>query len=103
MVEVKVLMALAEDNDVVSKEGARNVAFTDSSATKYDSADESSVCSTPLPPLKKLNGVEPTSRPKTIKSILRLESTFKAETLKCAIINEQSSTLLRVTKTLQLQ
>ncbi|GJS66453.1 retrovirus-related pol polyprotein from transposon TNT 1-94 [Tanacetum coccineum] len=156
MVEVKVLMALAEDNDVVSKEGARNgewvkilmrkciseqipsqkkktlgfdqltedpsssgqkdlvfvksladdtkvsipdverpwlskaegfilpnhdtgrilpaesqrnttdplVAVTDSSATDYDSADESSVCSTPLPPLKKLDGViinEPSS------------------------------------------
>ncbi|GJV19710.1 retrovirus-related pol polyprotein from transposon TNT 1-94 [Tanacetum coccineum] len=30
-------------------------------------ADESSVCSTPLPPLKKLDGAEPISRPKTIK------------------------------------
>ncbi|GJW47892.1 retrovirus-related pol polyprotein from transposon TNT 1-94 [Tanacetum coccineum] len=45
MVEVKVLMALAEENDAVSK---------------Y----------TPLPPLKKLDGAEPISRPKTIKSIL---------------------------------
>ncbi|GJS18841.1 hypothetical protein Tco_0413313 [Tanacetum coccineum] len=68
-----------------------SVVVTDSSATEYDSADESSVCSTPLPPLKKLNGVEPTSGPKTIKSILRSKSTFKAEILKGAIINEPSS------------
>ncbi|GJU56620.1 hypothetical protein Tco_1230334 [Tanacetum coccineum] len=100
----KVLMALAEDNDVASKEGARNgewvkismrkiplvsmqkdlvfvkfttgwiflaesqrnkndpsVVVTDSSVTNYDSADESSVCSTHLPSLKKLDGVEPVS------------------------------------------
>ncbi|GJS82533.1 hypothetical protein Tco_0749074 [Tanacetum coccineum] len=66
-------------------------AVTVSSATNYDSADESSVCSTPLPPLKKLDGVEPISGPKTIKSILRSKFTFKAETLKGVIINEQSS------------
>ncbi|GJZ07678.1 hypothetical protein Tco_0541471 [Tanacetum coccineum] len=92
MVEVKVLMVLAEENDVVSKEAEgfimpnhnsgrillpesqRNitnpsVAVTNSSATDYDSTDESSVCSTPLPPLKKLDGAEPISGPKTIKSI----------------------------------
>ncbi|GKB30069.1 retrovirus-related pol polyprotein from transposon TNT 1-94 [Tanacetum coccineum] len=68
-----------------------SVAVTDSSATDYDSADESSVCSTPLPPLKKLDGAEPVSGPKTIKSILRSKSTFKAETLKGVIINEPSS------------
>ncbi|GJT60496.1 retrovirus-related pol polyprotein from transposon TNT 1-94 [Tanacetum coccineum] len=50
-------------------------AVTDSSATDYDSVDESSVCSTPLHPLKKIDGVEPISRPKTIKSILRCEKT----------------------------
>nr|GEV47720.1 hypothetical protein [Tanacetum cinerariifolium] len=108
MVEVKVLMALAEENDAVSKQGARNgewvkismrktlvakakgfilpnhdtgrilpsdsqrnttdslVAVTDSSATDYDSTDESSVYSIPVPPLKKLDGDEPISRPKTI-------------------------------------
>nr|GEW20435.1 integrase, catalytic region, zinc finger, CCHC-type, peptidase aspartic, catalytic [Tanacetum cinerariifolium] len=38
----------------------------------HDTADESSVGSTPLSPLKKLNGVEPTSEPKTIKSILSI-------------------------------
>nr|GEW96802.1 hypothetical protein [Tanacetum cinerariifolium] len=43
-------------------------------ATDYDSADESSVCSTPFPPLEKLNGAEPVSGPKTIKSILKIIS-----------------------------
>ncbi|GJT76895.1 retrovirus-related pol polyprotein from transposon TNT 1-94 [Tanacetum coccineum] len=122
MTEVKVLMALADDeNVVVGKESARNgewvkitmrkvhtlvdiedsderksfldylcidlnyveeqrnnlvillfesqvnttdppVVVTDSSATKYDFADESSVCSTPLPLLEKLTGAEPCER-----------------------------------------
>nr|GEX14575.1 hypothetical protein [Tanacetum cinerariifolium] len=52
---------------------------------------KSLVCSTPLPPLKKLDGVKPVSGPKTIKSILRSKCTFKAETLKGVIINEPSS------------
>nr|GEU54834.1 retrovirus-related Pol polyprotein from transposon TNT 1-94 [Tanacetum cinerariifolium] len=127
MVEVKVLMTLAEENDAISKEGAKNgverpwlskvggfilpnhdtgrilpvesqrnktdpsIAVTDSSVTDYDSADESLFCSTLLPPLKKLDGAEPICGPKTIKSILRSKSTFKAETLKGVIINEPSS------------
>ncbi|GKE61667.1 hypothetical protein Tco_1512034, partial [Tanacetum coccineum] len=36
----------------------------------------------PLPPLEKLTGAELVSGPKTIKSILKSKSTFKAETLK---------------------
>ncbi|GJV67556.1 retrovirus-related pol polyprotein from transposon TNT 1-94 [Tanacetum coccineum] len=132
MVEVKLLMALAEENEAVSKESARNgewvkismrklskaegfilpnhdtgmillaesqrnitdpsVAVSDSSMTDYDSADESLVCSTPFPPLKKLEGSEPISGPKTIKSILKSKSTLKAEALKAVIINEPSST-----------
>ncbi|GJS89857.1 hypothetical protein Tco_0772493 [Tanacetum coccineum] len=67
-----------------------SVTVTDSLATEYDLADESSVCSTPLPPLKKLDGAEPISGPKTIKSILRSKSTFKAKTLKGVIINKPS-------------
>ncbi|GJS00295.1 hypothetical protein Tco_0316803 [Tanacetum coccineum] len=67
-----------------------SVAVIDSSTTEYDSADESLVCSTPLPSLKKLDGAEPISRPKTIKSILRSKSTFKAKTLKGVKINEPS-------------
>ncbi|GKD57507.1 hypothetical protein Tco_1290894 [Tanacetum coccineum] len=80
---------------ILSSESQRNttdpsVVVTDSSAIDYDSADESSVYSTPLPPLKKLDGAEPISGPKTIKSILRLKSTFKAKALKSVIINEPS-------------
>ncbi|GJW07597.1 hypothetical protein Tco_1570020 [Tanacetum coccineum] len=56
----------------------------------YDSADEYSVCST-LFSLKKLEGGEPISGPKTIKSILKSKSTLKAEALKGVIINEPSS------------
>ncbi|GJY00210.1 hypothetical protein Tco_0357228 [Tanacetum coccineum] len=67
------------------------VAGTDSSSTEYDSADESSVRSTPLPLLEKLNGIEPISGQKTIKSILRSKSTFKPEALKGVIINAPSS------------
>nr|GEX92590.1 copia protein [Tanacetum cinerariifolium] len=131
MVEVKVLMELAEENDAVSKECAINAKWvnisirklskaegfllpnpntgrilpsesqrnitdsslivTDSLVTDYYSADESSVCSIPLPLLKKLNGVEPNFGSKTIKSILRSKSTFKAEALKDVTINEPST------------
>ncbi|GKF02649.1 hypothetical protein Tco_0029572, partial [Tanacetum coccineum] len=59
--------------------------------TYYDSADESSVCSTSLPPQEKPTGAKPVSGPKTIKSILKSKFTFKAETLKGIIINEPSS------------
>ncbi|GJS31363.1 retrovirus-related pol polyprotein from transposon TNT 1-94 [Tanacetum coccineum] len=52
----------------------------------------------PLPPLEKMIGAEPVSKTKTIKSILKLKSTFKAETLKGIIINESSSALARVNK-----
>ncbi|GJZ12497.1 hypothetical protein Tco_0547727 [Tanacetum coccineum] len=71
---------------------------TDSSTTDYNSAYESSVCSTPLPPLKKLDGAEPVSRTKTIESILKLKSTLKAKALKGVIINEPSSTPTRGNK-----
>nr|GFA65356.1 hypothetical protein [Tanacetum cinerariifolium] len=63
----------------------------DSSATECDSTNESSVYSIPLPPLKKLDGAKPISRPKTIKLILRLKSTFKAKTLKGVTINKPSA------------
>nr|GEU90616.1 hypothetical protein [Tanacetum cinerariifolium] len=49
------------------------------------------VCSTPLLLLKKLDSDEPIFGPKTIKSILKLKSTFKAKTLKGITINEPSS------------
>nr|GFA89099.1 hypothetical protein [Tanacetum cinerariifolium] len=95
IVEVKVLMALVEENDIIiysqlsHKETQLIIKLL--SPTIYDLADKSSVCSTPLLPLKKLDGAELTSGPKTIKSILRSISTFKAEVLKGVIINEPSS------------
>nr|GEW34875.1 hypothetical protein [Tanacetum cinerariifolium] len=67
------------------------VAVTDSSATDYDSANESSVCNTPLPLLEKLAGAEPVSGPKTIKLILKSNSTLKAEASKGVTINKPSS------------
>nr|GEV52849.1 copia protein [Tanacetum cinerariifolium] len=81
---------------ILPSESQRNtidssVAVIDSSVTDYDSVDESSVCSIPLPLLKKLDGAEPISEPKTIKSILKLKSTFKVKSLKDVIINEPSS------------
>ncbi|GJS27535.1 hypothetical protein Tco_0488155 [Tanacetum coccineum] len=85
-----------DTDEVPSNESQRNttnpsVVVSDSLATDYDSADESSVCSTPLLSLKKLDGAEPVSGPKTIKSILKSKSTFKAKTLKGITINEPSS------------
>ncbi|GKA45949.1 hypothetical protein Tco_0738745 [Tanacetum coccineum] len=85
-----------DTNRILLAESQRNttdpsVTVTDSSMTDYDLADESLVCSTPLPTLKKLDGVEPISGPKTIKSILRSKYTFKAEALKHDIINEPTA------------
>nr|GFA73990.1 hypothetical protein [Tanacetum cinerariifolium] len=62
----------------------------------YDLADESSVYSTLFPSLKKLDGAEPVSGPKTIKSILKSRSTFKTEALKGVIINKPSSAPAKV-------
>ncbi|GJU42341.1 retrovirus-related pol polyprotein from transposon TNT 1-94 [Tanacetum coccineum] len=85
-----------DTNEVSSNKSQRNTTnpsavVSDSLASDYDSADESSVCSTPLLPLKKLDGAKPGSRPKTIKSILKSKSTFKVETLKGITLNEPSS------------
>nr|GEW70740.1 retrovirus-related Pol polyprotein from transposon TNT 1-94 [Tanacetum cinerariifolium]GEX84302.1 retrovirus-related Pol polyprotein from transposon TNT 1-94 [Tanacetum cinerariifolium] len=70
---------------ILTAESQRNtinpsVVVTDSSATDYDSVDESSVYSTPHPLLKKLDGAEPISGPKTIKSILRLCGSYDHDT-----------------------
>ncbi|GKD56163.1 retrovirus-related pol polyprotein from transposon TNT 1-94 [Tanacetum coccineum] len=74
------------------------VTVTDSSATDYDSADESSVCSTPIPPLEKPGGAKPVSKPKAIKLILKSNSTFKMEALKNVSINEPSSAPAKINK-----
>ncbi|GJV89294.1 hypothetical protein Tco_1533232 [Tanacetum coccineum] len=52
----------------------------------------------PLPPLEKLTGAEPVFGPRTIKSILKLRSTFKAKTLKGIIMIEHSSAPARGNK-----
>ncbi|GKC35123.1 retrovirus-related pol polyprotein from transposon TNT 1-94 [Tanacetum coccineum] len=80
-----------EDNDERKSFLDYLFAITDSSSIKYDSTNESSVCSTPLPPQEKLDGAEPISVPKTIKSILKSNSTFKVKALKGVTINEPSS------------
>ncbi|GJX35869.1 hypothetical protein Tco_0247426 [Tanacetum coccineum] len=63
------------------------VSITGSNKPKLSEAEDSTLSNHdtgkhPLPPLKKLTGAEPVSGPKTIKSILKSKSTFKAETLK---------------------
>ncbi|GJT59119.1 retrovirus-related pol polyprotein from transposon TNT 1-94, partial [Tanacetum coccineum] len=76
-----------------------SVDVTDSLVTDYDSAKESSlVCSTPFPPLEKLTGVKPVSGPKTIKSILKSNSTFNAKTLNGVTINEPTSVFAKGNK-----
>nr|GEW52479.1 hypothetical protein [Tanacetum cinerariifolium] len=55
------ILLIHDTGRILPVESQRNttkplIAITDSSATDYDSADESSVCSTPLPPLEKLDG-----------------------------------------------
>ncbi|GJS86515.1 retrovirus-related pol polyprotein from transposon TNT 1-94 [Tanacetum coccineum] len=85
-----------DTDEVPSNKSQRNTTdpsaiVSNSPAFDYDSADESSVCNIPLLPLKKLDSAKPGSGPKTVKSILKLKSTFKAETLKGIIINEPSS------------
>ncbi|GKB97752.1 hypothetical protein Tco_0983889, partial [Tanacetum coccineum] len=74
------------------------VAVIDSSETEYDSADESSVCSTSFPPLEKPGDVEPVSGPKTIKTTLKSIATFKTKDLKGIIPNKPSSSPIQENK-----
>ncbi|GKC15067.1 hypothetical protein Tco_1011849, partial [Tanacetum coccineum] len=76
---------------------------TDSNKPKLSRAEDSTLSNHdigkhPLPPLEKLTGAEHVSGPKTIKSILKSKSTFKAETLKGITINEPSSAPARGNK-----
>ncbi|GJZ11380.1 retrovirus-related pol polyprotein from transposon TNT 1-94 [Tanacetum coccineum] len=70
----------------------------DSTLSNHDTANESSVCSTPHPTLEKLTGAKLVSGPKTIKSILKSKFTFKAKTLNGITINEPSSAPARGNK-----
>ncbi|GJY74030.1 hypothetical protein Tco_0478461 [Tanacetum coccineum] len=114
--KMKVVMALAEENDVVSKEGAKNSKWGQKGDLAFvkSSTDDTKVTISGVerPWLskaegfilpnrmiyRKLDGAEPIYGPKTIKSILRLKSTFKAKALKGFIINEPSSAPTKVNK-----
>ncbi|GJR60453.1 hypothetical protein Tco_1502615 [Tanacetum coccineum] len=79
------------------------VSITDSNKPKLSKAKDSTLSNHdtgkhPLPPLEKLTGAELVSGPKTIKSILKSKSTFKAKTLKGITINEPSSAPARGNK-----
>nr|GEW81936.1 hypothetical protein [Tanacetum cinerariifolium] len=65
------------------------VPITESSVSKYDSADES-FC-TLFPPVEKLDDGEPNSGQKIIKSILKSKSTLKTESLKGYTKNETTT------------
>ncbi|GJU73625.1 hypothetical protein Tco_1265030 [Tanacetum coccineum] len=103
--EAEGLILPNHDTDrILSVESQRNtsdpsVASTDSLVNDYDSTDESSVCSTPLPPLEKLPGAEPVSGPKTIKSFLKSNCTFKANALKVSLLLNHPQLLLRCERT----
>ncbi|GJU13724.1 retrovirus-related pol polyprotein from transposon TNT 1-94, partial [Tanacetum coccineum] len=108
--EVKALMAITDEESFYWSRylfnsnkpkfsGAEDFTLSNhDTVTDYDLADESLVCSTPLPPLEKLPGAVLVSGPKTIKLVLKSKSTFKAETLKGITINEPSSAPARGNK-----
>ncbi|GJU92994.1 hypothetical protein Tco_1317750 [Tanacetum coccineum] len=119
--EVKALMTLADEERVsIGKESARNgewikismkksladnseVSITGSNKPKLSETEDSTLSNHdsgkhPLLPQEKLTGAKPVSGPKTIKSILKSNSTFKAKTLKGIIINEPSSAPARGNK-----
>ncbi|GJU19791.1 hypothetical protein Tco_1153133 [Tanacetum coccineum] len=96
-----VFVKSSADNSEVSITGSNKPKLSeaaDSTLSNHDTADESSVCCTPFPPLKKLTGAEPVIGPKTIKSILKSKCTFKAKTLKDITINEPFSAPARGNK-----
>nr|GEY75810.1 putative reverse transcriptase domain-containing protein [Tanacetum cinerariifolium] len=62
------------------------------------SSDANEMVEHPSSSTRKLDGAEPISGPKTIKSILKSNSTFKAKTLKDVTINEPTSTLAKGSK-----
>ncbi|GJZ64790.1 hypothetical protein Tco_0621486 [Tanacetum coccineum] len=90
-----VFVKSSADNSRVSITGSNKPKLPeteDSTLLNHDAGKHS------LPPLEKLTGAEPVSAPKTIKSILKSKSTFKAETLKGITINKSSSASARGNK-----
>ncbi|GJZ44275.1 retrovirus-related pol polyprotein from transposon TNT 1-94 [Tanacetum coccineum] len=98
-----VFVKSSTDNSEVSITGSNKPKLAeteDSTLSNHDTGKLMNLQSvaTLLPPLEKLTGAEPVSGPKTIKSILKSKSTFKAETLKGIIINKPSSAPARGNK-----
>ncbi|GJU73895.1 retrovirus-related pol polyprotein from transposon TNT 1-94 [Tanacetum coccineum] len=90
-----VFVRSSADNSEVSITGSNKPKLSeteDSTLSNHDTGKH------PLPPIEKLTGVEPISGPKTIKSILKSKSTFKAENLKGITINEPSLAPVRGNK-----
>ncbi|GKB33889.1 hypothetical protein Tco_0873290 [Tanacetum coccineum] len=90
-----VFVKSSSDNSKVSIAGSNKPKLSEAEDSTLSNHDTSKH---PLPPLEKLTGAKPVSKPKTIKSILKSKSTFKAETLKCITINEPSSAPARGNK-----
>ncbi|GJT26023.1 hypothetical protein Tco_0895960, partial [Tanacetum coccineum] len=85
----KKILGIDQLTEDISSFGPNDPIFVISSADNSDlsitNSDETLVCSTPLPSLKKLDGVEPVSRSKTIKSTLKSKPKFKAKALKAPV------------------
>ncbi|GJU48928.1 hypothetical protein Tco_1218483 [Tanacetum coccineum] len=90
-----VFVKSSADNSEASNTGSNKPKLSEAKDSTMSSHD---IGKHAFPPPKKLTGVEPVSGPKTIKLILKLKSTFKAETLKGIIINEPSSAPARGNK-----
>ncbi|GJT03427.1 hypothetical protein Tco_0824596 [Tanacetum coccineum] len=86
------------DNSKVSITGSNKPKLSEAEDSTLSNFDTGKSVAPLLPPLERLTGVEPVSRPKTIKSILKSKSTCKTETLKGIIINEPSSAPTRGNK-----
>nr|GEV85502.1 hypothetical protein [Tanacetum cinerariifolium] len=92
MTEEKVLMALADEESTAELNNPGYLKLKDSLCQTMTLVESFQLShNTTLPPLEKLVGVEPIFGPKTIKSILKSNSTFKAKSSKGVIINEPSS------------
>ncbi|GJZ38003.1 hypothetical protein Tco_0584194 [Tanacetum coccineum] len=75
----------------ITSSNIHKLSETEDSTLPNQDTDEVPSNDTLLLSLKKLDSVEPVSGPKTIISILKSKSTFKAKTLNGIIINEPSS------------
>ncbi|GJX62873.1 hypothetical protein Tco_0295773 [Tanacetum coccineum] len=97
-----VFVKSSADNSEVSITGSNKPKLSETKFSTLSNHDTGKLINlqsvAPLPPLEKLSSAKPISGPKTIKSILKSKSTFKAETLKGITINEPSSAPARGNK-----